>query len=80
MDGHNNNVTFKKKIGIKVWVTSPSHKSHVLQPLNVYCFKSFDTTFRKVRNVAMFRSNHMELNKITLVGWVDQALKQSLKK
>ncbi len=28
----------------------------------------------------MFRNNHKELDKITLVGWVDQALEQSLTK
>ncbi len=28
----------------------------------------------------MSRNNHKELNKITLVGWVDQALEQSLTK
>ncbi len=28
----------------------------------------------------MFRSNHMELDNIVLVGWVDQAINQSLTK
>jgi hypothetical protein len=31
----------------------------------------------KVKDATMSRSNHMEPNKITLVGWVNQALKQS---
>jgi hypothetical protein len=33
--------------------------SHALQPLNVSCFKPFKTTFRKVKDVAMSGSNHM---------------------
>jgi len=53
----------------------PSHSSHVLQPLNVFCFKPFKITLKKVKDVTMFKNNHMELNKITLVGWVDQTLK-----
>ncbi len=55
-------------------MTLPSHTSHALQPLDVSCFKPFKTVFRKVRDVAMFKSNHMEPNKIILIGWVDQAL------
>jgi hypothetical protein len=40
--------------------------------------KPFKTTFKKVMDATMFRSKHMELNKITLASWVDQALKQAL--
>jgi hypothetical protein len=62
-------------------ITLPSHTSHALQPLYVSCFKPFKIAFRKVRDVAMFKSNHMvEVDKITLVGWVDQALEQSFTK
>ncbi len=61
-------------------ITLPSHTSHDLQPLNVFCFKPFKTTFRKVRYVTMSKNNPMELNKITLVGWVNKALEQSLTK
>ncbi len=56
-------------------ITLPSHASHALQPLDVSCFKPFNTTFRKVRDVAMFKSNHMEPNKVILVEWVGQTLK-----
>jgi hypothetical protein len=56
-------------------ITLKSHTSHTF---HVSYFKSFKTTFRKVKNLAMSRNNHMELDKITLVGWVDQALEQSL--
>jgi hypothetical protein len=55
--------------------TSPSHSSYVLQPLNVFCFKPFKITLKKVKDVTMFRNNHMEPNEITLIGWVDQNLK-----
>jgi len=37
-------------------------------------------TFRKVKDATMFKSNHMELDKITLAGCVDQAIDQSLMK
>jgi hypothetical protein len=40
----------------------------------------FKTIVKKVKDVAMFESNHMEPNKITLVGWVNQAINQSLTK
>jgi hypothetical protein len=36
--------------------------------------KLFKTTFRKEKDVAMSKNNYMELDKITLIGWVDQAL------
>jgi hypothetical protein len=61
-------------------ITLPSHTSHDLEPLDVSCFKPFKTTFKKVRNVAMSRNNCMELDKITLDGWVDKVLEQSLTK
>jgi len=44
------------------------------------CFKPFKTTFKKVKNAFMFRSNDKEPYKVTIVGWVDQALEQSLAK
>jgi hypothetical protein len=49
-------------------ITLPSHTSHAL---HVFCFKPFQTSLKMVRDATMFRSNHMEPNKITLVGWVD---------
>jgi hypothetical protein len=61
-------------------ITLPSHTSYALQPLDVSCFKPFKITFKKVRDVAMFKINHRELHKITLTNWVDQALEQSLTK
>ncbi len=59
-------------------VTLPTHTFHALQTIDVFCFKLFKTTFRKEKNVAMSKSNYMELDKITLIWWVDQALDKSI--
>jgi hypothetical protein len=56
-------------------ITLPYHTSCVLQPLNIYCFKSFTITFKKVRDATMSINNHMKLDKITLVRWVYKVLK-----
>jgi hypothetical protein len=40
----------------------------------------FKTTFKKVKDAIMSRSNHMEPNNITLIRWVNQVLKQSFTK
>jgi len=75
LDGHGNHVTLEvikqvEDFGLDM-ITLPSHTSHALQPLDVSCFKPFKTTFRKVKDATMSKSNHMEPNKIILVGWVD---------
>jgi len=75
LDRHGNHVTLEvieqvEDFGLDM-ITLPSHTSHALQPLDVSCFKPFKTTFRKVKDATMFKSNHMEPNKIILVGWVD---------
>jgi hypothetical protein len=80
LDGHGSHVTLEaikhaQEFGLNT-ITLPSHMSHALQPLNVFCFKPFKTTFKKV--VTMSRSNHMEPNKITVIKWVYQALEQSI--
>jgi hypothetical protein len=59
-------------------VTLPFHTSHALQPLDVSCFKLFQTTFKNESDNAMVRNNDCEPNKCTLVGWVDKALHQIL--
>ncbi len=75
LDGHGSHVTLKARECAKIFgldmITLPSHTSHALQALNVSCFKPFKATFKKVKDVTMSRSNHMELDKITLIGWVD---------
>ncbi len=84
LDGHGNHFTLEaiehaKKFGLDM-ITLPLHTSHALQPLNVACFKPFKTTLKKVKDAIMSRSNHMELDKITLARWVDQTLEQSFTK
>jgi hypothetical protein len=49
-------------------VTLQVHTSHVLQPLDVSCFKPFKTTFKEEKNNAMVKNNHCELNKCTLTS------------
>lgn len=59
-------------------VTLPSH---VLQSLDESCFKPYMTTSRKERDNALVRNNHCELEKCTLLGWMDKDLNQvSLRK
>ncbi len=84
LDGHNSHVTLKAieqahEFGLDM-ATLPVHTSHALQLFNVSCFKHFKTTFRKEKDVAMFKSIYMELDKITLIGWVDQGLDKSITK
>ncbi len=55
-------------------MTLLSHTSHALQPLDVACFKLFKTTFRKEGDVAIVNNNYIELDKITLVSWVEKTL------
>jgi hypothetical protein len=84
LDGHGNHVTLEiitqaKELRLDT-ITLPSHTLQTLQPLYVFCFKPLKTTSKKIKNASMFRNNDMEPYKITLAGWVDQALEQSLKK
>jgi hypothetical protein len=46
-------------------------------PLDVVCFKPFKTTFRRERDTPMVRRNCIELDKISLVVWVDKTLDQT---
>jgi hypothetical protein len=49
-------------------VTLPSHTFHLLQPLDVSCFKPFKIAFKKKKDNAMVKNNHCEPNKCTLVS------------
>jgi hypothetical protein len=51
-----------------------------MQPLDVSYFKPFKTSFRKEKNNSMVRNNYNELNKATLIAWVDKALDVVLSK
>jgi hypothetical protein len=55
-------------------ITLHAHTSRALQSFNVYCFKLFKTTLKNAKDAIMGRNNYMELNKIALVGFVDEAL------
>jgi hypothetical protein len=60
-------------------VILPSHTFHAFQPLDVACFKPFKTTFRiRERDTIRVTRNYIGLDKITLGGWVDKALDQTL--
>jgi hypothetical protein len=59
-----------KELGLDM-ITLPLHTSHALQPLDVFYFKPFKIAFRKVRDVTMFKSSHMEPSKIILARWVN---------
>ncbi len=82
LDGHNSHVTLEAieqahEFGLNM-VTLPAHTSHALQPFDVSCFKPFKTTFRKEKDVVMSKTNYMDIVKITIIGWVDQALDNSI--
>jgi hypothetical protein len=82
VDGHGNHVVLEaisqaQEMGLNM-ITLPSHTSYALQPLDVFCFKPSKQHLERLKDVAISRNNHMEPHKITLVGCVDQALKQSL--
>jgi hypothetical protein len=84
LDGHGSCVTIEAikqiiEFGLDM-VTLPLHTSHDLQPLDVSSFKPFKTNFRKERDLIMERNNHVELDKVTLVGWVNKDLEDSLTK
>jgi hypothetical protein len=75
MNGHDSHVILEAieqahEFGLYM-VTFPTHTSHILQPIGVFCFKLFKITFRKEKDVTMSKNNYMELDKITLARWVD---------
>jgi len=75
LDGHGKHVTLKEikhaqEFGFDM-ITSPSHTSHVLQPLNMSYFEPFKITLKNVRDAIMFRINHIESNNITFANWVN---------
>jgi len=77
-NGHGSHVTIKAfeqtiKLSLDM-VTLLAHTSHVLQPLDITCFKPFKNAFRMERNCDMARDKYLELDKITLAKWVDKAL------
>jgi hypothetical protein len=72
LDGHGSHVilqTIKQahQFGSNM-VILPSYISHVLQPLDVSCFKSFKTTFEKEKDGAMVKNNYNAPNNLTLAS------------
>jgi len=55
-------------------VTLPSHISYALQPLDVACFKPFNTKFKKESNGIMICTNYTKL----FCCMVHKALDQSI--
>ncbi len=56
----------------------------MFQPLDATCFKAFKNAIKKVKDNVMAKNKYLELNKVTLIEWVDKwvvyVLQQSLKK
>jgi hypothetical protein len=80
MDGHGFHATLKstQDFGL-VMITLPFRTSHTVI-IKLSCCKLLKTTFKRERDGAMVKINYMELNKITLVIWVNKAFNQSLTK
>jgi hypothetical protein len=79
LDGHGNHVTLEaiklvKKFGFRHDHITITHVTCIVT-IRCACFQPLKTSFKKVRDVVMFKSNHMESNKVILIGWVGQALK-----
>jgi hypothetical protein len=84
LNGHGSHVTLEAiaqahEFGLNM-VTLQAHTSHVLEPLDVSCFKPFKTTFKKKKDNAMVKNNHCEPYNYTLASWVHKSLDQSLSK
>ena len=82
MDGHNSHVTLEivtSSINFGLGIISlPSHTSHVLQPLDVKCFKPFKFAFRQIKDSWMLLNKGKNMEKITLCEWTLQTLERSL--
>jgi hypothetical protein len=58
LDGHGSHVTLEaieqaKEFGLDILITLPSH---ALQLLDMFCFKPFKTTFKKVKDASMSKN------------------------
>ena len=82
LDGHNSHVTLEvvkisMQSGLDI-VSLPSHTSHALQPLDVACFKTFKTAFRRCRDLWSLENSKKEVGKQDLCEWTSRALKAAL--
>ena len=82
LDGHNLHVTLEvvamaKNSGLDV-ISLPSHTFHVLQPLDVSCFKPFKIAFRQIRDSWTLLNKGKKVEKQDLCEWIAQALEKAL--
>ncbi len=82
LDGHNLHVTLgvvHKTIGVQLdLITLPSHTSHALQLLNVFCFKPFKITLKFYKGVQTLTNKNIYISKEDLAQWVSFAFKKTL--
>ncbi len=75
LDGHGSHVSLKtieqaQQFGLNM-ITLPSHASHVLQPLDVSCFKPFQITFKKKETIIQLETIIMSQTRLHLqVGYI----------
>jgi hypothetical protein len=82
LDGHGYHVTTgvvktARSVGLDL-LTLPSHTSHILQPLDVSCFKPFKQAFHLERDVWTLRNKSKGASKEVLESWVSAALQKAL--
>ena len=82
LDGHNSHITLEvvtlaMNSGLDI-ISLPSHTSHVLQPLDVSCFKLFKTAFRQIRDSWTLLNKGKRVGKKDLCEWTSQAFEKSL--
>ena len=78
----NSHVTFEvvksvMNYGLDI-ISLPSYTSHVLQALDVSCFKPFKYAFRQIRDFWTVLNNDKKVEKTILCEWTSQALERSL--
>ena len=82
LHGHNSHVTLEavqevRAVGLDL-ISLPSYMLHVLQLLDVCCFKPFKQHYREYRDFWSSRNMHQAASKETLTHWVSLALKEVL--
>ena len=82
LDGYNLHVTLEvvtlaMHSGLDI-ISLPSHTLHVLQPLDVSCFKPFKTAFRQIGDSWTLLNKDKRMEKTDLCEWTSQALEKSL--
>jgi hypothetical protein len=78
LDEHNSHVTLKVVLvamesGLDI-VSLPCHTSHALQPLDVSCFKPFNTTYKQIKDSWILVNKRNKMEKQDLCEWTSKAL------